>query len=291
VISRSPGVAIAAAEVFMVAVEAFGAFEAMASPRDLLQALEATAGRRLPLSVGGVADARDGDDDGSVDAPLRRHWLIDGGVVELCALPGAFALTAALRLARQARARARAHGRPRHLAVVDPTATLCAPALAHVLHGNDGGDDDDDAFAETLVVRPGPTGDAVFSCAQRIVESGAVAAVVVDAAHLRDLSAAVVPARRLLLAAEAAGVVVALVTSPLARRPLPLPVAARADVDVDAQGRPRLQARRHRHGLPPTVVVDRPLSVSEGIAAGLRTVPPSPTTTTPRPALELVAWS
>lgn len=274
----------------MVAVEAFGAFEAMASPRDLLQALEATAGRRLPLSVGGVADAREGDDDDGVDGPLRRHWLIDGGVVELCALPGAFALTAALRLARQARARARAHGRPRHLAVVDPTATLCAPALAHVLHGNDG-DDDDDAFAETLVVRPGAAGDAVFSCAQRIVESGAVAAVVVDAAHLRDLSAAVVPARRLLLAAEARGVVVALVTSPLARRPLPLPVAARADVDVDPQGRPRLQARRHRHGLPPTVTVERPRSVSEAVAADLRPGPTATTTATPRPALELVAWS
>jgi hypothetical protein len=278
------------------------AFEQLSSPRDLLQALEATAGRRLPLSVGGVADARADDDDDGVDAPLRRHWLIDGGVVELCALPGAGALTAALRLALQARARARAHGRPRHLAVVDPTATLCAPALAHVLHGTDDDDnddgDDDDAFGETLVVRPGTTSDAVFSCAQRIVESGAVAAVVVDASHLRDLSAAVVPCRRLLLAGEAAGVVVALLTSPLARRPLPLPVAARADVDVDPQqGRPRLQARRHRHGLPPTVTVARPLSVSEAVAADLRPDPATTmttTTTTPtttRPALGLVAWS
>jgi hypothetical protein len=270
------------------------AFEAMSSPRDLLQALEASAGRRLPLSLGGLAAPEDDDDDDGVDAPLRRHWLIDGGVVELCALPGAGALTAALRLALQARARARAHGRPRHLAVVDATATLCAPALAHVLHTDHGGDDgggddsDDDAFAETLVVRPGATSDAVFSCAQRIVESGAVAAVVVDAAHLRDLSAAVVPARRLLLAAEAAGVVAVLVTSPLARRPLPLPVAARADVDVDPQGRPRLQARRHRHGLPPVVVVERPPSVSEAVAADLRPCPA--TTTTPRPALELVGW-
>jgi len=267
------------------------AFEALSSPRDLLQALEASAGRRLPLSLGGLADPHDNgdDDDDGVDAPLRRHWLIEGGVVELCALPGAFALTAALRLALQARARARAHGRPRHLAVVDATATLCAPALAHVLQTDDGDDGDDNAFAETLVVRPGTTIDAVFSCAQRVVESGAVAAVVVDAGHLRDLSAAVVPCRRLMLAAEAAGVVVALVTSPLARRPLPLPVAARADVDVDSQGRPRLQARRHRHGLPPTLAVQRPLSVSEEIAAGLRATTPTPPTT--RPALELVAWS
>jgi hypothetical protein len=271
------------------------AFEQLSSPRDLLLALEATAGRRLPLSVGGVADARaddDDDDDDGVDAPLRRHWLIDGGVVELCALPGAGALTAALRLALQARARARAHGRPRYLAVVDATATLCAPALAHVLQTDDGDEDtgDDNVFAETLVVRPGATIDAVFSCAQRVVESGAVAAVVVDAGHLRDLSAAVVPCRRLLLAGEAAGVVVALVTSPLARRPLPLPVAARADVEVDPQrGRPRLQARRHRHGLPPVVTVERPLSVSEEIAAGLRATTPTPATT--RPALELVAWS
>jgi hypothetical protein len=284
-------------EVHMVATRATRtiADEALSSPQALLAALNASAGRRLPLSVGGVANdddhADDADDDHDRDAGLRRHWLLDGGLVEMCALPGAGALTAALRLALQARARAQARGTPRHLAVVDASASLCAAALAHVLHadaradnaddGDTVDDDDDDALPETLVVRPGPGLGAVLGCTQRIVESGAVAAVVVDMSHVRDLSAAVVACRRLMVAAEATGVVVVLVTSPLAHRALPVPSAARADVEVDRVSRhPRLRARRHRFGLPPPLVVERPPSVSEAIAHQLRTRATTTTTAT-----------
>jgi hypothetical protein len=74
-------------------------------------------------------------------------------------------------------------------------------------------------------------------------------------------------------------VVVVLLTSPLAHRTLPVPSAARADVEVDPGSRhPRLRARRHRFGLPPPLVIERPPSVTEAIAHQLRTTTITTTT-------------
>ncbi len=247
------------------------AIEHLASPRALLMALEAEAGHRLALSVGGSADA----DVGNERDPLCRHWLVPGGVVELSALPGAMALSAAFSLAKGARARAMALGKPRWIGAVDASATLCAPALAHVLSTRSS--DGDDAHAacpalhETLVVRPGHHVGDVLACALRLVQSQACCAVVVDLQGAHDLGDAVIPMRRLSLAAEGGDCAVVVVTSARARRSLPLTVAARALVDVavdaddgdtgdtgdTATGDVVIRAVRHRHGLPPRLRLPR----------------------------------
>ena len=109
------------------------------SPESLLQALTAASDRRLPLMLGRQADDF-----------AENDWLVPGGVVELSALPGAGAWTVAFVLAAAARRQAIARNGPRWLGALDPWGTLSAAALAHVLR-------DDDALAETLVVRPETT--------------------------------------------------------------------------------------------------------------------------------------
>ena len=278
------------------------ALSQLTSPQDLLTALEAQSGRRLPLALGRAGNDDDDRHDSAVTDALQRHWLVPGGVVELSTLPGAMALSVAFALATAARDQALAAGRPRWIGAVDAGATLCAPALAHVLrptaaaaaaaaHGPA-------ALAETLVVRPGSSADAIMGCAQRLVRSGACCAVVIDAAGLMDLSALVLPVRRLVLAAEATGCAVLLLTSSRARRSLPLPVAARALIEggtiSDADQRPvaersvaehRVVVRplRHRHGLPPLLHLPRrrlSRSVVDDLTDEFTTTTPAPTTAT-----------
>lgn len=243
------------------------ALSQLTSPQDLLTALEAQSGRRLPLALGRAGNDDDDHHDSAVTDALQRHWLVPGGVVELSTLPGAMALSVAFALATAARDQALAAGRPRWIGAVDAGATLCAPALAHVLRPSPTAAPGPAALEETLVVRPGSSADAIMGCAQRLVRSGACCAVVVDAAGLMDLSALVLPIRRLVLAAEATGCAVLLLTSSRARRSLPLPVAARALIEggtiSDADQRPvgdhRVVVRplRHRHGLPPLLHLPR----------------------------------
>jgi hypothetical protein len=275
------------------------ALSQLISPRDLLSALEAQSGRRLPLALGRVGKDDDDDDDDHhhhdttvVDA-LPRHWLLPGGVVELSALPGAMALSVAFTLATAARDQALATGRPRWIGAVDAGASLCAPALAHVLRPASGlvpgpVPTAPAALQETLVVRPGSSADAIMGCAQRLVRSGACCAVVVDAAGLMDLSALVLPVRRLVLAAESSGCAVLLLTSSRAHRSLPLPVAARALVEgstIRDATRHRVVVRpvRHRHGLPPLLQLPRrrlSRSVIDDLSDELTTQMPATTTTT-----------
>jgi hypothetical protein len=244
-------------------------------------ALEAEAGHRLALSVGGQAAVAD---DLHTDAFLR-HWLLPGGTVELSALPGAMALSAGFALACGARERAIALGKPRWIGAVDASATLCAPALAHILRPTSPGmsassssapatspaalTKTPSALSETLVVRPGADVKDVLACALRLVQSGACCAVVVDLQGAHDLGDAVIPMRRLSLAAEGGDCAVVVVTSARARRALPLTVAARALVDVDvgdvnsgddvdnSGGHVVIRPVRHRHGLPPRLRLPR----------------------------------
>ena len=282
------------------------ALSQLTSPQDLLTALEAQSGRRLPLALGRAGnDDDDHDSVGAVTDALQRHWLVPGGVVELSTLPGAMALSVAFALATAARDQALATGRPRWIGAVDAGATLCAPALAHVLRPSASSSASSSALSsapaaleETLVVRPGSSADAIMGCAQRLVRSGACCAVVIDAAGLMDLSALVLPVRRLVLAAEATGCAVLLLTSSRARRSLPLPVAARALIEggtiSDADQRPvaersvaehRVVVRplRHRHGLPPLLHLPRrrlSRSVVDDLTDEFTTTTPAPTTAT-----------
>jgi hypothetical protein len=216
----------------------------VASPESLLLALQEHAERRLPIALGKQAndDAADAADDA-----LAHHWLVPGGVVELSALPGAGAWSVAFTLAAAARRRSRLLRGPRWLGALDPSGTLSAAALAHLLR-------DDEALQETLVVRPRDE-DGLLRTATRMARSRACAAVVIDAAGLRDVGGLVLGLRRLTLAAEDTGCAVLLVTSAKAHRPQPLPVAARALVDVEPHVGTVLRALRHRHGLPPRMVV------------------------------------
>lgn len=217
------------------------------SPESLLQALQAQSlqrDRRLPITLG--RQARNDDDDN--DDALAHHWLVPGGVVELSALPGAGAWTVAFILAAAARRRAMAVNGPRWLGALDPWGTLSAVALAHVLR-------DDDAMAETLVVRPRDE-DSLMRTAARMTRSRACAAIVVDAAGFDDVSGLVLGMRRLTLAAEESGSAVLLVTSAKAVRRQPLPVAARALIDAAPDGTV-LRGIRHRHGMPPRLLVPK----------------------------------
>ncbi len=239
---------------------------------------EAGAGR-LPIALGRTR--ADVDDDGDL---LSAWWLVPGAVVELQALPGAGALSVAFAIALRARTRAIAAGRSGWLCALDPAGTLSAPALLHL----------GVPLPELVVVRP--PRDRLWACATRACRGG-VAAVVVDAAYIDDLSRLSVPLRRLTLAAEERGTAVLLVTSSRARRDGPLPCAARALVDTAPPGtllahgsaasppdvpfRPTfttstwttgpsfvLRPVRHRHGLPPRVTCTPSSSVIDALVAG-----------------------
>jgi hypothetical protein len=226
----------------------------------LLRRLEDEAGTRLPLALG-----RPRVDEGDGVDPLSTWWLVPGAVVELSALPGAGALSVAFAIALRARARAVAAGRSGWLCALDPAGTLSAPALLHLgvpLH-------------ELIVVRP--PHERLLPCATRACRGG-VAAVVVDAAGVDDLSRLAVPLRRLTLAAEEQGAAVLLVTSARARRDGPLPCAARALVDTAPPASASastsstgpafvLRPVRHRHGLPPRVTCAPSSSVIDALVA------------------------
>lgn len=179
--------------------------------------------------------------------------LLPGAVVELSALPGAGALTLALRLLAEARQRAAAEGRPAWLCAVDPTRTLHAPAVAAL--GVDLG---------RLVVMQ-PPAERILRTAVRATRSGAFAGLLVDASGLADVSDLVTGVRRLTLAAEESQAVGVIVTSSRARRGLPLPVAARALVESapppPGSGRAgddlHVRFLRHRHGPMPRLVLPR----------------------------------
>jgi len=227
---------------------------ALTSPQRLLSALQREAGRRLALSVGGV-------DRGAAAGgePLLSHWLLPGGVVELQGLPGAGALGVALALARGARARAMALSAraPRGIGLVDGPGTTCAPALAHALDAAH----DTRVLHETVVVRPAPRARAhdevheLFALGLRLCRSGACCAVVVDVAWARALHGVVAAGRRLLRAAEETGACVIALTAPDVQRELPLPSSARATIERTDTGAVVVRAVRHRHGLPPPLVV------------------------------------
>jgi hypothetical protein len=229
---------------------------AASDPAFLLRRLEEQAGTRLPLALGRPRADSDGGDD-----PLSTWWLVPGAIVELSALPGAGALSVAFAVALRARARAIAAGRPGWLCALDPSGTLSAPALLHLgvpLH-------------ELLVVRP--PHERLLPCATRACRGG-VAAVVVDASGVDDLSRLSVPLRRLTLAAEERSTAVLLVTSARARRDGPLPCAARALVDTGVPGSSSsspssfvLRPVRHRHGLPPRVICAPSSSVIAALVA------------------------
>jgi hypothetical protein len=234
-------------------------------PARLLSRLKDEAGAGLPIALGRPrVDVDDGGD------PLSAWWLIPGGVVELSALPGAGALSVAFAIALRARTRAVAAGRSGWLCALDPAGTLSAPALLHL----------GVPLPELIVVRP--PRERLLPCATRACRGG-VAAVVVDAGGVDDLSRLAVPLRRLTLAAEEQGTAVLLVTSARARRDGPLPCAARALVDTappetstmattstttsSTSSTFVLRPVRHRHGLPPRVTCAPSSSVIDALVA------------------------
>jgi hypothetical protein len=231
-----------------------------ADPVPLLRRLQSEAGGSLPIALG--RSRVDVEVDGD---PLAASWLIPGAVVELSALPGVGALSVAFALALRARARALSAGRSGWLCALDPAGTLAAPALLHLGVPLDA----------LLVVRP--PAERLLACAARACRAG-VAAVVVDAGAVDDLSRMSVPLRRLTLAAEEQGTAAILVTSVRARREGPLPCAARALVDVASPATPTssawsssssvvLRPVRHRQGLPPRVICTPSSSVIDRLVA------------------------
>lgn len=225
---------------------------AISTPEALLAALQSQRSARLPIALGRQAN----DDAGDVAGDeLAHHWLVPGGIVELSSLPGAGAWSIAFCLAVVARRRAMATNNPRWIGAVDPSSSLSPMALSHLLHPSDDVDDDT-ALLETLVVRPRQ--DALLRTAMRMTRSGACAAVVIDAVDVNDAASMILGLRRLAIAAEEHAVAVILVTSESAHRRQPLPVAARAQVSPDlATGGVVMKAVRHRHGMPPRVVVPK----------------------------------
>lgn len=173
-----------------------------------------------------------GELEGGPWGALQRTLLVRGGTVELASLPGAGALSLALRLM----ARAALVEPGRWLCVAMPSASLCASAVAArgvPLH-------------RFLVVHP-PASDLMrFSV--RVVKSGVFSSVLVDATHLDDLGSLPVATRRLSLGAEEAGTTVFLLTSARAARPQPLPVAVKALVEPSHEGGGLARVLRHRHG-------------------------------------------
>lgn len=206
----------------------------------------------LALRLGGE-EAPEAPESGDGLATL----LLPGAVVELSALPGAGALTLALRLLAEARQRAAAEGRPAWLCAVDSTRTLHAPAVAAL-----------GVELDKLVVMQ-PPADRLLRTAVRAARSGAFAGLLVDASGLADVSDLVTGVRRLTLAAEESQAVGVIVTSSRARRGLPLPVAARALVESapppcsgdGGSGRAgddlHVRFLRHRHGPMPRLVLPR----------------------------------
>ena len=177
----------------------------------------------------------------ALPAAAVRALQVPGGVVELCAHPGAGALSLAFRLV----ALRLAVAPNRWACAVDPRAALCAPALAGL----------GIPLARLLVISPPPA--AVYRPSVRALSSGAFVALIVDATSARSLHDAPIAVRRLTLAAERCGACVYLMTSPSARRALPLPCAVRAEV-APAPGGLQVEIRKHRRGLLSPLFVPAP---------------------------------
>jgi hypothetical protein len=167
---------------------------------------------------------------------LADALCLPGAVVELSALPGGGGLSCALLLLRAAQERALAGGRSRHLCIVDPSRTLCAPAIAAL----------GVRLADLIVLQP--DSDRLLRIAVRAQRSGVFSGLLVDATGLLDVSHLDVPVRRLALACEETGGFCALVTSSRARRGLPLPTGARALVET-SNGELCVRFLKHKHGL------------------------------------------
>jgi hypothetical protein len=216
---------------------------------------EAGKGGNLALRLGEEEPVRAGEEQGQGGLSALH---LPGAVTELSALPGAGALTLALRLLDIAGKEAHAASRPAWLCVVDPTRTLHAPAVAAL-----------GVALEKLVVLQPPS-DRLLRTAVRAGRSGAFAGILVDGSALGDVSGLVTGVRRLTLAAEEHHIACVLLTSSRARRGLPLPVAARALVEsvptpvpspaptpMWGARREELHVRflRHRHGPMPRLVL------------------------------------
>jgi hypothetical protein len=175
-------------------------------------------------------------------APVSARTLADalalpGAVVELSALPGAGALTCGLLLLRAAQAHAIGRGHSRHLCIVDPTRTLCAPAVAAL----------GVPLKDLIVLQP--DAERLLRIAVRAQRSGVFSAMMIDASGLLDLSRLDVPVRRLALACEDSGGLCVLVTSSRARRAVPLPTAARALVEALSPQELSVRFVKHKHGV------------------------------------------
>jgi hypothetical protein len=170
------------------------------------------------------------------EASLAEALCLPGSVVELSALPGGGGLSCALLLLRAAQERALAEGKSRHLCVVDPSRTLCAPAVAAL----------GVPLADLIVLQPDT--ERLLRIAVRAQRSGVFSGLLVDVSGWSDVSRLDVPVRRLALACEETGSLCVLVTSSRARRGLPLPTAARALVE-SAGGDLCVRFLKHKHGL------------------------------------------
>ena len=149
---------------------------------------------------------------------LLRALLLPGATVELCAPPGAGALSFALRMLRETLQPGyetrTAQGRR-----VRPSPWLCALDCRQELHAP--------AVArlgiplERLLVIAPPLAD-VPRFAVRAARSGVFAGMVVDLTHLRNLASLPVPLRRMTLAAEDCGATIFLLTSPRCKSARPV---------------------------------------------------------------------
>ncbi len=196
-------------------------------------------------------------------APLIESLLLPGAAVELCALPGAGALSLALRLLKET-LRPGFEARTAQGRRVRPSPWLCALDCGRQLHAP--------AVSrlgvplERLVVIA-PTLADVPRLAVRAARSGIFAGLVVDLTEQASLATLPVPLRRMTLAAEDCGATVFLLTSPHAARPSTLPVAARAEIGVGEHGTV-VDIVRHRHGVMPRLEVplDEDVSAQERAA-------------------------
>lgn len=187
----------------------------------------------LPLAL--LEESAAQESRAPVERSLEEALLLPGAVVELSALPGAGALTCGLMVLRAAGVRARHEGRSRHLCIVDPSRTLCAPAVAGL----------GVPLSDLIVLQP--DADRLMRIAVRAQRSGVFSAVLVDASGLADVSRLDVPVRRLALACEESGASCVLITSSRARRGVPLPTGARALVE-SVHGDLSVRFLKHKHG-------------------------------------------
>lgn len=195
-----------------------------------------------------------------VDPDVLDALLLPGAVVELCALPGAGAVTLALSCLKEALARALAiaggHSRA-WLCAIDPDRRLCAPAVAGL------------GLPLSRLVVLAPPGAKAPRVAVRAAKSGAFCGLLVDATAAPSLDDLPVPIRRLTLAAEDARATVFLLTSPRSRRTAALPVAVRAEVAPDGDD-VVVRFVRHKHGLRDPRRLARPQSPVERFYAEAR---------------------